>query len=79
MEQVTLTLKKAMSDDNVEDGDGLLTPKGVQVVTQYARTWLASSTRDLALERAHPDLTGLFYDVRSDADLCRRYAAPDEA
>jgi hypothetical protein len=56
-----------------EDADGMLTPYGFEVATRYASRWLAESLRDLTLERAHPELTGLFYDIRSDVELAHRY------
>ena len=68
----TLTLKKSATQDD----DGTLTPKGVEVASAYASRWLKESVRDLELERAYEELTGLFYDLRTDVELAHRFGDP---
>lgn len=63
--------------EQVEDDDGVLTTRGMAIATEYARGWLAGQ-RNLELETAYPELEGLFYDLRIDPELTRRYAAPDD-
>lgn len=52
-----------------------LTEQGAAVLTTYARAWLFNVERREDLERAHPDLDGLFYDVRSDVAFASQWAA----
>lgn len=68
-------LKKAQP---TEDADGVLTRFGMQIAQRYASQWVANGTRDLELEREHPELVGLFYDIRADSDLAREHALPLE-
>ena len=67
-----MALKKA---NPTEDADGVLTPRGMDVAHAYALAWVKRSVRDLAIERQYPELSGLFYDIRVDAELARRHAA----
>lgn len=69
------TLMKAAAPDATEDEDGVLTSLGFQLAEAYAEQWLQGS-RDLASETQHPELAGLFYDIRSDAELAHRYGDP---
>lgn len=72
-----MTLTKALAaKPATEDEDGLLTPHGTKVATGYANAWVAKNARDLDLERLYPELAGLFYDIRADAELAHRYADP---
>ena len=41
---------------------------------KYALKWTKQSVRDIELERAHPELAGLFYDIRADAELAAEHA-----
>lgn len=59
-----------------EDEDGALTELGMMVAEKYAQRWVERAERDLNLERQHPELTGLFYDIRADAELAIRHATP---
>jgi hypothetical protein len=59
----------------VEDADGILTKLGMEVAHKYASKWVRAGARDLDIERQFPDLAGLFYDIRSDADLARMHAS----
>lgn len=68
-----IDLKKAQPTENK---DGELTRYGMRVAHQYAKKWVRQSTRDLVLERKHPELSGLFYDIRIDAALAREHAIP---
>jgi hypothetical protein len=68
---VKLVLHKA--EEQLQDDFGVLTKKGIAVVRKYASRWVKDSKRDLDMERQYPDLAGLFYDIRSDAALARRY------
>lgn len=61
----------------VEDADGVLTELGMKVAHQYAAQW-KSGNRAVALERQHPELVGLFYDIRNDEDLAAEHAIPME-
>lgn len=57
--------------------DGIeVSPKGIEVLASYAARWIHQGERDLEIERDHPELDGVFYDIRSDLDLANRYA-PD--
>jgi len=67
-----MDLKKA---NPTEDEDGVLTAKGMEVAHQYAKAWVERSVRNLGIERQYPELSGLFYDIRIDAELARRHAA----
>ncbi len=67
----TIDLQKAV---RTETADGRLTKVGQRVAAQYAQAWLRGQ-RNLELERQYPDLSGLFYDLRTDVKLCRLYAA----
>lgn len=57
-----------------EDGEGFLTPFGMKVAEKYARAWMQGK-REAQLEKDHPELRGLFYDIRIDAALARRHAS----
>lgn len=54
-----------------------ITSAGIRAAEQYATRWVQDAVRDLDLERAHPDLVGLFYDIRIDPELARVYASPN--
>lgn len=71
MKHKFLLLQKAV----VEDPDGVLTPAGQKVAHDYAVKWSSDSVRDLEAERRNPGLTGLFFDIRSDAQLAREFAS----
>lgn len=75
MEALDFVLKSTQHASVVEDSEGLLTPLGMGVVHRYAKLWVDSGSRDLALERLYPSLEGLFYDIRSDADLASMHAS----
>jgi hypothetical protein len=64
-----LTIKVAA----LTDEDGALTPKGYDVLTSYAKQWLAG-IRDLILESTHADLDEYFYDVREDVRTAHTFA-----
>jgi hypothetical protein len=66
-------LKKA---NPVETPDGELTRRGMEVAHEYAVAWIERNVRDLNLERMHPELEGLFYDIRVDTALAREHAIP---
>ena len=68
-----MSLKKAQP---VESEEGVLTKLGMKIAHQYASTWVNQGMRDLSLERKYPDLAGLFYDIRIDAELAREHAIP---
>lgn len=57
-----------------EDEDGVLTKFGMAIAHKYALKWTKQSVRDLELERAHPELAGLFYDIRADVELASEHA-----
>lgn len=86
--EIEFTFEKAMvpsdfdalfgKSGETEDDDGVLTPLGMDVAAQYARFWVDKAARDLTLERKYPELSGLFYDIRSDPQLAGRHAAPDD-
>lgn len=59
-----------------QDEDGMFTELGMEIVSQYAKEWL-KGTRVFALEQKYPDLTGAFYDVRTDEDIAIRYGSDD--
>ena len=67
----SLCLSKA---EKTEDGEGFLTPFGMKVAEKYARAWMQGK-REAQLEKDHPELRGLFYDIRIDAALARRHAS----
>jgi predicted ABC-type ATPase len=69
-----LLLQKA---EAVEDEDGVLTPAGMAVAQTYATDWTANGVRDLEMERKYPQLVGLFYDIRNDAELAREHAGKE--
>lgn len=73
--RLVMDLKKAQPTEN---GEGLLTSLGMRIAHAYAAKWVNANVRDLALERAYPELSGLFYDIRVDPDLAREHAIPDE-
>lgn len=73
--QFIMDLQKAQP---LEDPDGVLTRRGMQVAHAYAKTWL-DGKRDLEMERQYPELAGLFYDIRADSDLARTHAIPFDA
>lgn len=73
MSTYVIDLKKAQP---TETKDGELTRFGMVVAHKYARMWVGRSARDLSLERAHPELSGLFYDLRVDSSLAREHAIP---
>jgi len=58
-----------------EDSDGVLTDYGMEVAHDYARGFLSGEPRR-DLEDSHPELRGLFYDIRHDLDLAREHALP---
>jgi hypothetical protein len=58
----------------VESEEGLLTPLGMQVAHEYAKTWVNENARNLKLEREYPTLAGLFWDLRTDSELAREHA-----
>lgn len=66
---------KVLKKSGVFDEDDDLTDEGFAAMASYADTWLAGE-RDLALERKYPELSGNFYDVRSDPDTCSRFSSP---
>jgi hypothetical protein len=68
-----IDLKKARP---TETKDGELTRYGMVVAHKYAKFWIERASRDLELERKHPELAGLFYDIRIDAELAREHAIP---
>lgn len=80
LQKAATSAKKSKLAENaaVEDEDGVLTPKGMEVAHQYAVKWRTSQTRDRALERDYPDLVGLFYDIRNDSTLAAEHAIPLE-
>lgn len=65
-------LKKAQPTESEE---GVLTKLGMQVAHEYATEWVRG-VRNLELERKHPELSGLFYDIRIDTKLAREHAIP---
>ena len=73
MQQFVMTPKT----EKTEDADGLLTKKGMSVAHEYALAWVARNVRDLELERTHPELRGLFYDIRSDVSYASQHAVVD--
>jgi hypothetical protein len=58
------------------DDDGMFTSIGQEIMVNYATAWMRGY-RDLILERSYPDLTGSFYDVRSDVAYARRWVEED--
>lgn len=68
-----MDLRKA---NPVETPDGELTRRGMDIAHDYAVAWIELNTRDLNLERMHPELEGLFYDIRVDPALAREHAIP---
>jgi chloramphenicol 3-O-phosphotransferase len=60
----------------VEDADGVLTRAGMDVAHQYALQWRTKQTRNVQLEAQYPELIGLFYDIRNDAELAAEHAIP---
>ena len=58
------------------DADGMLTREAMQIVQKYASLWCMSFTRDLALEKDHPELDEIFYDVRHDPQYAMTHAVP---
>jgi hypothetical protein len=68
-----MDLRKA---NPVETPDGELTRRGMEIAHDYAVAWVELNTRDLNLERLHPELEGLFYDIRVDPTLAREHAIP---
>jgi hypothetical protein len=68
-----MPLKKALAKAT-EDSEGLLTPYGMAVAHRYAQAWVTRGLRDLELEREHPELAGLFWDIRVDPELARAHA-----
>jgi len=69
-----MDLKKA---NPTEDEDGVLTRFGMEVAHRYAKARI-SGKRDTKLEREHPELVGLFFDIRYDRGLANEYAIPFE-
>lgn len=61
-----------------ETKDGELTPYGMEVAHAYAAQWCEDWTRDLVIEETFPELTGLFQDIREDAELAFMHAQPAE-
>lgn len=57
----------------LEDDEGLLTERGMQVAHAYAHAWVGGD-RDYELEKRYPALAGLFYDLRVDDALAREHA-----
>ena len=68
--------KSPSSSNGVEDEDGVLTRRGMDVAHQYALQWRTKQTRNVELERQYPSLIGLFYDIRNDSDLAAEHAIP---
>ena len=68
-----MPLNKALP---VEDKEGVLTPKGMEVAQRYAEGWVKRKYRDVTLEREYPELVGLFYDIRNDVALAEEHAIP---
>lgn len=68
--------KASKKGSKTEDADGVLTKYGMQVAQEYASSWVNKKTRDVALERKHPELVGLFYDIRNDRELATEHAIP---
>ena len=60
--------------EKTEDADGLLTKRGMAVAHEYAVGWVTRSIRNLNLEREHPELLGLFYDIRADPGYASQHA-----
>lgn len=58
-----------------EDEDGVLTEYGMEIAHDYARGFLGGRPRK-DLEEDHPELRGLFYDIRHDPSLAREHAIP---
>jgi len=56
-----------------EDSDGVLTDYGMQVAHEYACGFLEGNPRR-DLEDRHPELRGLFYDIRHDSNLAEEHA-----
>lgn len=48
------------------DPDGVLLPLGMQVAVEYAKQWVAASSRNLELEREYSEMASVFLDIRSD-------------
>lgn len=69
-----MPLVKALSKPT-EDSEGLLTAYGMSVAHLYAQAWVERGVRALDLERQHPELAGLFWDIRVDPQLARAHAA----
>ncbi len=79
LQKAATSAKKSKPESNaVEDEDGVLTPKGMEVAHTYAVKWRTQQVRDTALEREYPDLIGLFYDIRNDSTLAAEHAIPLE-
>lgn len=70
-----LDLHKA---EPVEDADGVLTKKGMEVAHEYAAAWTSRHYRSVDIERQYPELVGLFYDIRHDPELAAEHALPME-
>lgn len=62
--------------EKTEMPDGELTPHGMKVAQQYAVKWVQGFERDFALENAHPELAGLFQDIRHDSELALAHSIP---
>ncbi len=72
-EVFVLALNKAIP---VEDSDGVLTRRGMDIAHEYAVQIVDRGYRDVSLERLHPELIGLFYDIRNDLDFAKEHAIP---
>jgi hypothetical protein len=59
----------------LEDEDGLLTKRGMEIIAEYATAWVKRGARSLELERRYPEFGGFFYDLRVDPDLAAMHAA----
>ena len=68
--QVQLVLAKSLE---VYDEDGTLTTHGQGIAETYAQEWIGGNRR-FDLERVHPDLQELFYDIRLDPELAAQHA-----
>ncbi len=62
--------------ETLEDEDGLLTKRGLEIVHDYAKQWL-SGVRSLEMERQYPELVDLFTDIRLDPDLAKEHGIDD--
>lgn len=59
------------------DPEGMLTRRGMQIAHEYAVTWVDRTTRNLKLERDHPELADVFYDIRADRTMAQIHYLPE--